>query len=289
MRGLAVTTGSAAVTNGGKSVTNGDARSIERTGLALVFAAFAVQTVINALSQIDEHAAAGFDTQRSEIWVWEVSSLIAWTLIVAVIWRVVRRLRPSRIGWPRVVALHLLFTVPVSLAHVAMMVLLRKLAYWAAGDHYVFSNDLAASLLYEFRKDFSTYIAIAGLSALIQWIARRPGDVVDRGPATMTIRDGTRTHVVPLADIDVIEAAGNYVAVKRGDDELLHRATLAACATELAPYGFVRVHRRRIVRVSAVTRTETRPSGDFDLALASGRTVSGSRRYRAALDAAIGA
>jgi DNA-binding LytR/AlgR family response regulator len=49
---------------------------------------------------------------------------------------------------------------------------------------------------------------------------------------------------------------------------------------ELAPRGFVRVHRSRLVRRVAIREIATTPAGDFTLTLDSGRSVAGSRRYR---------
>jgi DNA-binding LytR/AlgR family response regulator len=55
---------------------------------------------------------------------------------------------------------------------------------------------------------------------------------------------------------------------------------MADIEAELAPCGFVRVHRSRLVRRAAIASTETRQSGDFDIILRSGAVLSGSRRFR---------
>jgi DNA-binding LytR/AlgR family response regulator len=49
---------------------------------------------------------------------------------------------------------------------------------------------------------------------------------------------------------------------------------------ELAHHGFVRVHRSRIVRRTAIASTETKQSGDFEITLRSGAVIDGSRRFR---------
>ncbi len=58
---------------------------------------------------------------------------------------------------------------------------------------------------------------------------------------------------------------------------------LAAVADALAPYGFVRIHRSRLVRRAAVASITATPAGDSEVALASGVTVDGSRRFRGGL------
>jgi DNA-binding LytR/AlgR family response regulator len=53
---------------------------------------------------------------------------------------------------------------------------------------------------------------------------------------------------------------------------------------ELAPAGFICIHRSRIVRRKAIPLLTARQSGDFDLVLRSGGAITGSRRCRAALE-----
>jgi DNA-binding LytR/AlgR family response regulator len=101
--------------------------------------------------------------------------------------------------------------------------------------------------------------------------------------ARIEVRDGSRTIRLAPADIEWAQAAGNYVELHGGFGTLLHRRTLAALELELAPHGFRRVHRSRLVRTSAVQAIETRQSGDFEIVLASGHRIVGSRRFRQGL------
>ena len=63
----------------------------------------------------------------------------------------------------------------------------------------------------------------------------------------------------------------------------LIRGTLAAEEARLAPYKIVRVHRTRLISLSRVSALQSGPSGDFELTLDTGQTVSGSRRYRSSV------
>jgi DNA-binding LytR/AlgR family response regulator len=47
----------------------------------------------------------------------------------------------------------------------------------------------------------------------------------------------------------------------------------------------VRVHRSRLINRAHIAAIKPTPSGDVDITLSDGRTVTGSRRYRAALEA----
>lgn len=90
-------------------------------------------------------------------------------------------------------------------------------------------------------------------------------------------------HGLAPAEIDWARAAGNYVELHGHFGSILDRRTLAALADELAPHGFVRIHRSRIVRTAAIRSLESKPSGDFDVTVGNGEVVGGSRRFRSNL------
>jgi DNA-binding LytR/AlgR family response regulator len=85
---------------------------------------------------------------------------------------------------------------------------------------------------------------------------------------------------VPLADVQWVEAAGNYVELHRGGAPVLHRASLSEMERRLSAAGFVRIHRSRLVRRDAIAAVESKPAGDFVVRLRDGPELAGSRRYR---------
>ena len=97
------------------------------------------------------------------------------------------------------------------------------------------------------------------------------------------MRDGARTHFLAANTIDWAEAAGNYVELHTAGRAILHRTSLAALEAELSAHGFARIHRSRLVRLAAVQSLASTPSGDFELTLADGTKIGGSRRFRGAL------
>jgi len=282
--------GNGGVTNGGRRGTNGadgGARRVWLIGCGVIAALLAVNLVVDAQSLIDEHARVGSDIPTWMPWTWEASSIVGWIVAMPLIALAAIRLRPPRLGWPATVGVHLLLTVAVSLLHVGVMVTIRKLVHGAMGDAYRFGDDLAAVLLYEWRKDALDYLTIAAAFAVIDWLARRADADADparvAAPARIEVRDGSRTIWLAPEDILWAEAAGNYVELHGATGPLLHRTTLAALERELAPHGFARIHRSRLVRRTAVRAIETNASGDFDAVLADGARVGGSRRYRGSL------
>lgn len=241
-----------------------------------------VNVVANATSTIADRGDRGFHPW--EAWSWEISSAIVWCGLAPLIWRAVAWARQRRLGWPWTLAGIAAMTIPVSAIHVAAMVVLRKLIYWAAGHTYVFANDVWGAVLYEYRKDFATTVGFVLVFALIQWLVPRRAEPVSHDPRPMlAVRDGSVQHQVPIDEIDHITSAANYVEIGWRGRTLLHRATLAGVEQALAGHGFVRIHRTRLVRRGAIRRIAGNHSGDYDVVLESGETFKGSRRYPLAI------
>ncbi|MDO9489399.1 MAG: LytTR family DNA-binding domain-containing protein [Sphingomonadaceae bacterium] len=280
--------GDGSVTSGGWRGTSGAGgggrRRVWLIGCGVIAALLAVNLVVDAQSLIDEHARVGSDIPTWMPWTWEASSIVGWIVAMPLIALAAIRLRPPRLGWPVTIGAHLLLTVAVSMLHVGVMVAIRKLVHGAMGDVYRFGDDLAAVLLYEWRKDALDYVTIAAAFVVIDWLARRadaaPATAAAAAPPRIEVRDGSRTIWLAPEDILWAEAAGNYVELHSATGPLLHRTTLAALERELAPHGFARIHRSRLVRRAAVRAIETNVSGDFDAMMSDGARVGGSRRYR---------
>ena len=93
--------------------------------------------------------------------------------------------------------------------------------------------------------------------------------------------------MVPLRDVDWIEAEGNYARIWTGGRSHLLREPLRALEARARAHGFVRAHRRALVRVDAVRElTETR-GRDVTAVLATGARIPVSRRRRRAFASAI--
>lgn len=102
---------------------------------------------------------------------------------------------------------------------------------------------------------------------------------MDRDRA-LTIREAGRTYVIPLREIDWIEAEDYCARIHAGDRHVLVRRSLQSFAEELAADGFARVHRSSIVNLSRVREVQPLASGDQQLILAGGATVRLSRSFR---------
>jgi LytTr DNA-binding domain len=83
-----------------------------------------------------------------------------------------------------------------------------------------------------------------------------------------------------LDRVDWIRAAGNYVELHGDGRTLVERAALSSLESELAPHGFVRVHRSLLVRRDRIARL--RP---LDVVMADGTVLKMGKRYRSRLQA----
>lgn len=281
---MAVTRAAPAGTSGGPRGASGWSR--DDLIFFLVFLGIAGSvTVVNVLSRIDE--IARFGAPAAPAWqplVWELSSvsLIA-ALVPAVMW-LTRRFPPRRPPPWRWIGFHVAALLAFSAIHVVGMGALRALAYRTVGDRY----DALAPLgnwPYELRKDALIYFILMASYAVWRML-RAPAQPAPADDLALEVRDGARRFFVPVDELLWVEAAGNYVELHRPAGALLHRAPLQEIEHRLAPRGFVRIHRSRLVRRSAISAIETNPSGDFAVTLQDGRVLTGSRRYRQALDAA---
>jgi DNA-binding LytR/AlgR family response regulator len=116
--------------------------------------------------------------------------------------------------------------------------------------------------------------------------ARTPSPPPTALPERFAVRKrGGNEVVVEVADIDWIEAAGNYAVLHVGGDTFEIRSSLSKLEAELDPKRFVRVHKSHMVNIARVTEVTPWISGDWRIRLQDGAEVNLSRRYRQRFEA----
>jgi two-component system LytT family response regulator len=107
----------------------------------------------------------------------------------------------------------------------------------------------------------------------------------NRYPDALAIKTGAQYIVVRVADVDWIEAAGNYARIYVQKRPRLLTKTLATLERDvLDPQVFVRVHRSAIVNTTKIAAVEPEFHGDLTLLLHDGTRVQCSRRFRKRLE-----
>ncbi len=88
-------------------------------------------------------------------------------------------------------------------------------------------------------------------------------------------------HLLTRGEINWIEADGAaQVRLHCGDASYQWRKTLAELERELAPYGFLRVHRSVIVNGARIRAVKPLQKGEYALIFEAGGVVDTGRTYR---------
>lgn len=272
-------------------------------------AVLTVQSVFNAI-------VTGIDLRRFDPefprwhpFVWEFTSVLVVGALIPLVLAFERRF-PLRWGLiRRHLPLHLLGAAVYCLLHVLGMVALRKLFYGALGEDYAV-RSWQAMFFYEFLKDVRTYllVLVAGWSyrlllLRLQGEARvldTPDVPVAGAPATAAepaapppaaparperflVRKLRKEFLIAAADIDWLQAQGNYVGLHVQGHDYLLRSTLSEFLAQLDPSRFARVHRSWAVNLDRIAQIEPTDGGDARLVMKDGAVVPCSRTYREAL------
>lgn len=99
-------------------------------------------------------------------------------------------------------------------------------------------------------------------------------------PDKICIRDHAAVTLLPVAEIDWIDAAGDYMCVHAGTQVHVIRSTMKALEKLLDPVRFQRVHRSTIINMERVRSITPRMNGDYHLHMESGMRLRMSRNYK---------
>ena len=271
-----------------------------RIEVALWALAFAIPAVANTLVALMDARRHGEALPAWQPALWEGSSALVSLLLLPALLALCSRFPLHADTWRRRLPAYVLASVAWSVLHVAGMVLLRKAGYLLVGEHYAV-DDWLRRFAYEYLKDARTFALIVVLDHGYRWFWRRlqgearlldaaegapPAPRQDR-PERFLVRKLDREFLVAAAEIEWLQAAGNYVNLHvRGRDYPL-RSTMAAIEAQLDPARFARIHRSYMVNLDQVASIEPLETGDARVHLHDGTALPCSRRHREQLRARI--
>jgi two-component system, LytTR family, response regulator len=104
----------------------------------------------------------------------------------------------------------------------------------------------------------------------------------------LVIKSGGRVTILPVRDVDWLEAEGDYVKIHVGRAWHLLRETMKHLEAHFDPARFVRIHRSTIVNVERIKELQPYFRGEYVVILHDGTNLKLSRGYRARLETALG-
>ena len=263
--------------------------AVDRWVVAVWVAILVVACLASSYVGLADEARRGRTIPFSAIFATEATSYIVIAALIPAIYWMQRRFPLTE---PRNLLAHAAALIPFSLAHTTGMAALRYLWFAAIlGEPFNFPLTFDR-FAYEFSKDIIAYttmnIGVMALDYIRQRIEKRTQPATPSGarPERFAVRKrGGSEVMVETADVDWVEASGNYAILHVGGETFEIRSSLAKLEGELDPNRFVRVHKSHIVNIARVTEVTPWVSGDWRIRLQDGAEVNLSRRYRQRFEA----
>jgi two-component system, LytTR family, response regulator len=103
------------------------------------------------------------------------------------------------------------------------------------------------------------------------------------GRTRLLLSERGKVVVLPMRDIEFVQAAAKYVKIYAAGRCYSFRQSLGQLESRLDPAAFVRIHRSTLVNVEHISEMHPLFHGDYELILRRGTRLTLSRRYRARL------
>lgn len=186
-------------------------------------------------------------------------------------------------NWPRRAGIQLVATAAIAAVLIAVSCVLAD--WLLANEHRPFGIALVQELE---GNGPLVWFAIAGFVAgahALRFAKAHHAPVAEETATTnfvtrLAVKTRGRIAFVELAQVDWIEAQGNYVALHAGSETHLVRQSLSSLERQLDPDRFVRIHRRTIVALHRIGALISLGAGDAQVRLADGTELRLSRAYR---------
>lgn len=120
------------------------------------------------------------------------------------------------------------------------------------------------------------------VESLLKSVESRP-----RFPERLVVRDGDGIRVLPVNQVEAIEAESNYMWVHRGKEAYPLRGTMAQLESRLEPHGFLRTHRSWILNLHRLQELRPGVKGGLTAVTVAGLAIPVSAGHRKGLEEAV--
>lgn len=104
----------------------------------------------------------------------------------------------------------------------------------------------------------------------------------------IVIKDGTEIKIIPVENVDYLEAYDDYVKIYQGTKYTLKKQTMNYFEKSLPNNQFVRIHRSYIVNITQLTKIESYEKNSYVAILRSGARIPISRNSYSGLKQLLG-
>ena len=104
----------------------------------------------------------------------------------------------------------------------------------------------------------------------------------------VVVKDGSKIKIIPVSQIQYVEAADDYVKIYTSEGHFLKKKTMQFFEQSLPTANFVRVHRSYIVSVQLITRIDALEKESYIALLSTGKQLPVSKTGYAKLKTVLG-
>lgn len=104
----------------------------------------------------------------------------------------------------------------------------------------------------------------------------------------IVVKDGTEIKIIPIDEVDYIEAYDDYVKIYQGKKYILKKQTMNHFEQVLPKDQFIRIHRSYILNVNQLTKIESYEKNSYVAILKSGTSIPISRSSYSDLKSRLG-
>lgn len=217
------------------------------------------------------HFYFGSPTEIS--WRWAAGDGFVWVIVIAICFFAYRAIVETTHLHLFAAAMWAWAIVMCVVGHPVLSVLLHWMLDGTLSRGFV--GDTTHLVLKRLPQGIAIGCAIALIGTLSLKRATAPSPTESK--THFAFRDGSTLYHVPLRDIGLLEASGNYVAIHHDSIAPLARGSLAAVLEQLPADEFLRVSRKHAVGKAHVRKLVRAGPKSFEVELADGSNVPVSR------------